>query len=305
LPAVTAERPASELKAPGVLEIGPEGAQLASAPGGRDQGRLRAGVLVPVSALKNGWAKITTPCELTRWLPAAAGVSMARPSVVLDPGHGGDELGAVGPTGLAEKTVNLEVASKAANLLAALGIPVLLTRTGDYRATLGFRVALAKAAGPDILVSIHHNADPDGPLDRPGTETYYQFHSAASKRLAGLMYEEVVRDLSKEPVAWVGDTDAGAKWRLNSRGGDYFGLLRMSGQAGLTAIVGEMAFVSNPPEEALLRRDDIQSLEAGAVARAISRYLRTKDPGSGFTTPYPRTEPAGPGGGTSGCIDPS
>ena len=230
---------------------------------------------------------------------------MPKPMVVLDPGHGGDEQGAVGTGGLTEKALNLEVARKAEMILDSQGIETMLTRSDDYRATLDFRVALAKAAGPRVMVSIHHNADPDGPRDRPGTETYYQFRSADSKRLAGLIYEEAFGALSSLTVQWVGDTDAGAKWRLNSRGGDYYGILRASGAAGVVTAMAELAFVSNASEEAVLSQPEIQELEARAVARGIERYLRSSDPGSGFTTPYERTQPAGPGGGAGGCVDPA
>lgn len=304
-PAIVAQNSPPPFSAPGVLTIGPAGASLAGAPGDRVSGRLRAGIPVPYSAVQSGWVRILTPCEQTKWIRVEEGISVSRPLVMLDPGHGGDEQGAVGPSGLTEKSVNLDVASKAAELLTAQGVPVILTRTGDYRATLGFRVALAGAVRPDLLVSIHHNADPDGRMDRPGSETYYQFRSQDSKRLAGLMFEEAIRALSLLPADWVGDTDAGAKWRLNSRGEDYYGLLRRAREAGVTSILAELAFVSNPSEEALLSRDETRRLEADAVARAVIRYLRSKDPGSGFTTPYPRTEPAGPGGGRGGCVDPS
>jgi N-acetylmuramoyl-L-alanine amidase len=153
-------------------------------------------------------------------------------------------------------------------------------------------------------VSIHHNAEPDGPRDGPGSETYYQIKSAESKRLAGLVYEEIVKALSAYQAAWVADRDAGAKYRLNDSGVDYYGILRRSAEAGVVASLAELAFISNPTEEALLRRDDVRQAEAKAVSRALVRFLRTDDPGSGFTIPYPRTEPAGPGGGTTGCIDP-
>jgi hypothetical protein len=63
--------------------------------------------------------------------------------------------------------------------------------------------------------------------------------------------------------------------------------------------------VSNPPEEELLSRADVQKAEGEAVARGIVRYLTTRDPGSGYVTPYPRTTPAGPGGGSSNCVDPT
>jgi hypothetical protein len=73
----------------------------------------------------------------------------------------------------------------------------------------------------------------------------------------------------------------------------------------VVASLAELAFISNPSEEELLRRDDVRQAEAGALSRALVRFLRTEDPGSGFTVPYPRVTPAGPGGGTSGCIDPA
>ncbi len=305
LPTDIAAEPPGSLSAPGVLRVAPAGTTLASQPGGSSAGRIRGGVLLPFSRVENGWARVTTPCELTRWMPVDSGSRLVRPAVILDPGHGGDEVGAVGPTGLQEKEVNLDVATRAAAILNSKGVPAMLTRTSDYRASLQFRVEVADASAAELMVSVHHNADPDGPLDRPGTETYYQYRSAGSKRLAGLVYEEVAAELAKLGVAWVGDTDAGAKWRLNSSGGDYYGILRRSAEAGVTTTLAELAFVSNPVEEEILRREEVRQMQAAALVRAIQRYLGSQDPGSGFTTPYPRTAPAGPGGGTQGCVDPA
>jgi len=70
------------------------------------------------------------------------------------------------------------------------------------------------------------------------------------------------------------------------------------------ASLAELAFISNPSEEALLQRDDVRRAEAGAVARGIVRWLHNESPGNVFVVPYPRTEPAGGGGGTEGCVDP-
>jgi hypothetical protein len=100
----------------------------------------------------------------------------------------------------------------------------------------------------------------------------------------------------------VADTDAGAKYRLAKDGGDYYGVLRRT--AALPAVLSEAAFLSNPPEEALLRTPAFQAVEAEALTRAVARFVDTDDPGSGFVTPYPRTAPAGPGGGAEGCVDP-
>ena len=114
-----------------------------------------------------------------------------------------------------------------------------------------------------------------------------------------------MKALSQYQADWVADTDAGAKYRLGDSGNDYYGVLRMSATNGIVGSLAELAFISNPSEEFLLKRDDVRRAEAAAVTRGIVRYLRTNDPGSGFTVPYPRTEPAGGGGGTQGCVDPT
>jgi N-acetylmuramoyl-L-alanine amidase len=259
------------------------------------------GVVVPVEGAAAGGFSVETPCGNKA---IANGQPLAAAMVVLDAGHGGNESGAIGPNGLREKDLNLNVVRNAKGALEADGVPVALTRTGDYRVTLGVRAEIVTKLRPLAFVSVHHNSSPDGPRpEGPGTETYFQIQSPQSKRLAGLIYEEVVRSLSQyKDVAWVADTDAGAKYRPNSRGGDYYGILRMT--AGVPSALAELAFVTNPPEADLLARPDVQAAEGRAVARGIVRYLTTKDPGSGFVTPHARTEPAGPGGGSSGCTDP-
>lgn len=221
---------------------------------------------------------------------------------MVDPGHGGSERGAISPGGLAEAAVNLAVAARVVTDLQGQGIAAVLTRTGDYDVSLTTRALIATDLGPRALVSVHHNSQPDGPHAGPGTETYYQIASADSKRLAGLVYEEVVKALAVYEVPWVGDTDAGAKYRPGSRG-DYYAILRQP--APLTSALAELAFMSNPPEAALLARPDVQAVEGDAVARGVIRWLRTADPGSGFTTPYPRVEPpAPPGPPPPPCVDP-
>jgi N-acetylmuramoyl-L-alanine amidase len=259
-----------------------------------------SGVVVPVLAAAPGGFQVRTPCGATA---VTNGPPVPAPMVVLDAGHGGNESGAIGPNGLKEKDLNLNVVRNAKGALEAQRVSVALTRTGDYRVTLDTRAEIVTKLRPLVFVSVHHNSSPDGPRPGPGTETYFQVASPQSKRLAGLIYEEVVRALSQfQGVAWVADTDAGAKYRQNSRGGDYYGILRRT--AGIPAALSELAFVSNPPEADLLARPDVQAVEGHAVARGIVRYLTTKDPGSGFVTPYPREEPAGPGGGSGGCTDP-
>jgi N-acetylmuramoyl-L-alanine amidase len=265
-----------------------------------------------IDATDRGWAHVVTPCENRLWVNLADGHVEKTADIVIDPGHGGGESGAVGPGGLKEKDLNFAVAQMAVDALKAEGITVAVTRTGDYRQTLGSRVAVATAMDPKAFVSIHHNAAPDEQRATPGTETYYQTgkdvpadRQAASKRLAGLIYEEVFKALSAYQADWAADRDAGTKYRLGDTGNDYYGVLRISAIGGVVGTLAELAFISNPTEEALLQRDDVRRVEAAAVARGIARFLRTDDPGSGFIEPYPRTEPAGGGGGPQGCVDPT
>lgn len=260
-----------------------------------------AGVALPVlETLADGRWRVRTPCS--REAVVADGQPVTAAHVVLDAGHGGDEPGAVGPSGLVEADVNLDVTRRAAHLLRRAGYVVVETRTTDVRVTLATRAEVATRLGAGAFVSVHHNADPDGPWPRPGSETYFQIADPASRRLAGLVWEEVVAALEVYEADWVADTDAGAKYRPSSDGGDYYGVLRRT--AGVPAVLVEAAFITNPTEEALLADPAVRAAEAGAIARAVGRFFTTDDPGSGFTEPYPRTQPAGPGGGAAGCTDP-
>ncbi|HEX7166702.1 MAG TPA: N-acetylmuramoyl-L-alanine amidase [Acidimicrobiales bacterium] len=262
------------------------------------------GIVVPIIRKQGDAVVVGTPCgreaTMTKGTPLTG-------TVVLDAGHGGREPGAVGPAGLTEKALNMAVTDYAKAALEAAGHGVVLTRTKDYRISLGARGNIVTALKPRAFVSIHHNAEPDGPRPTPGVETYYQTvgsSAAESKRLAGLIYEEAVKALSPyQGVAWVADNDAGAKYRKSSTGNDYYGIIRRT--QGTPGVLAELGFISNPPEEALYAKPEVQKVEGEAVARAIVRFLTTKDPGSGFVEPYPRETPAGGGGGVDNCEDPA
>lgn len=262
--------------------------------------RTPSGVIAPVLARTGAAYRVQSPCG--RPVEVAGATALTRPVVVLDAGHGGVEPGAVGPGGLREKDLNLAVTEQARAALEARGVTVVMTRTADYRITIGTRARIALALQPRAFVSIHHNAEPDEPWPRPGVETYYQVASADSKRLAGLIYEEVLAALTPYGVPWVADRDAGAKYRRNTAGDDYYGIIRQT--QGVPGVLAELGFISNGPEEALYSRADVQAVEGQAVARGIIRFLTTADPGSGYTEPYPRESPAGSGGGASNCVDP-
>jgi len=92
-------------------------------------------------------------------------------TIVVDPGHGGSDPGAIGPGGLREKDVTLAVALDLEHRLAARGFRVVMTRRRDSTVSLEERTALAEGAGGDVFVSIHVNAARR--KDANGIETYY------------------------------------------------------------------------------------------------------------------------------------
>ena len=155
-------------------------------------GRARAvmtstGVVVPViDERPNSWL-VSTPCQNIAFV--TDGQPIGRAHVVLDPGHGGVEYGAVGSTGITEKDLNLRVALATAEILEQAGATVVLARTGDYTITAASRGLVAKAIDPALLVSIHHNGGAPAGGERPGTMVYTKTGSAASTRFGGLLHQ--------------------------------------------------------------------------------------------------------------------
>jgi len=272
--------------------------------------KLRTGILVPVSGAKDGAYRVLTPCHVDGWVRASDVTPHpvrgdGPPVIVLDAGHGGaQQPGAVGVRGLPEKDVNLDVVRRTQTLLGgprADPIRIFVTRSQDHIAGLGFRSHLANALDADALISIHHNAAPDGPSEVPGTETYYQLRSKDSKRLAGLLYEELFGTLREIEAPWVSDNDAGAKYRANRRGTDFYSVLR---ETRVPSVIVEALFLSNPPEEVLLRDERVRQAIADSVHRGVVRFLETDAPGSGFVKPKPQSD-AGPRGRLpANCVDP-
>ena len=255
---------------------------------------------MPVAAVDPTAATRSTRRAAT--VPRVTGTPIIGANVVLDPGHGGNETGAVGPGGLVEKDVNFAVAQDVKQLLEAQGATVVLTRTADYNTTIKTRAEIAVALHPQVFLSIHHNAEPDGPSDVPGNESYYQIASPrieATRRVAVGGGDERVRAVPRRVGGRHGS------WREVPAEQQRRRLLRHPARAaGITTVLSEAAFISNPPEEQLLADPAFRHVEAEAIANAIAPVRGNADPGSGFVTPYPRTEPAGGGGGPEGCTDP-
>jgi N-acetylmuramoyl-L-alanine amidase len=269
-----------------------------------EAGVTGTGVVVPVlDAVGRGWL-VGTPCGKTATVRALRRVSG---TVVLDAGHGGRETGAVGSSGHKESDLNLAVAEHAREALEVAGIPVVLSRTDDYRSAITARAAIVKAVKPRAAVSIHHNASYAHVQDTPGTEVFHQAVGASageSRRLAGLVYEEVSQALeSLELSRWAATPWAGAKPRRNAEGDDFYGILRRT--QGTPTTLLEVGFISRKAEERLYAQPEVQAAVGQAVARGVLRFLTTADPGSGYVTPPQMADDNGLGGGTEGCKDPT
>ena len=184
---------------------------------------------------------------------AAAGAPLGGRVIVLNPGHGGHERGAVGPAGLEEGVINLKVATYLKAFLEEQGAMVFLTREGDYDLDptshfSGTRDRLLKdevaaAKNPDLFLIMHHNAN-DRDRAKDQIETYYAAGSFGPSKQAS---EYILTGLKK----WMG---------LPGLAGP--GLFTILTHARGTAVPIEGAYISNPKMEAWLADDENLRKEA-------------------------------------------
>ncbi|MEZ4234437.1 MAG: N-acetylmuramoyl-L-alanine amidase [Polyangiaceae bacterium] len=213
--------------------------------------------------------------------------------VVIDPGHGGSDPGAIGGMGLAEKDVTLDIAHRAAPLIAReLGISTLLTRDSDVYVPLAERTARANAFRADLFVSVHCNSSESN--TGHGVMTFVLASSndklassiAARENSASIAAStELARVLSGIQSATRLESQhfAGLLQRsaLSSIGTKYPGLVdRGVKSAGFYVLAGaempavlfETSFISNPTEEARLDSADYRQKLADAIVNAIRAY---------------------------------
>lgn len=225
--------------------------------------------------------------------PRGTGRTVER--VVIDPGHGGTDPGAIGPTGLKEKDVTLAVARKVAPVLARLGVLVSLTRDEDRNVTLEERTARANAFGADLFVSIHCNAAEN--KSRHGVETWVL--DTTTSDMAGKV---AARENATSQAAVTSNEVAQllASMRLAdqaTRSTRLAELLQRAGMASLSpqypdvhdggvhraafyvlvgarmpAVLFETSYISNPKEEMRLGSADYQQRLADAIVNAVKAY---------------------------------
>ncbi|HEV8699658.1 MAG TPA: N-acetylmuramoyl-L-alanine amidase [Candidatus Polarisedimenticolia bacterium] len=223
--------------------------------------------------------------------------------VVIDPGHGGEDRGAVGPTGLAEKDVTLDIARRLKErILSRMDAEVILTRDSDTTMALDDRTAIANHNRADLFVCIHANASRRG--NARGAETYFLSYQATdddSRAVAALenntlgLEAGVQKDGNLEMILWDLAQSAFLKEssvlaeivqdNLNdaldiANRGIKQAPFRVLMGATMPAVLIEVAFITNPEEEKRLRdaafKDRLSDAILGSIQRFHEKYVRAR-----------------------------
>ena len=185
--------------------------------------------------------------------------SLKNKVIVVDPGHGGSDTGAIGPHNVAEKDVTLTIARDLRKLLSDAGAKVIMTRTSDRDVAydgasdseeLQARVDMANQANADLFISIHADASVESVN---GTATY--FYPGSNDSLANLVQSNMVSQL-----------------KLYDRGfqpNDYYVLKYTT----MPSILTEAAFISNSKEEKLLMNPGFDKKIAVGIYNGVKKYF--------------------------------
>ncbi len=217
--------------------------------------------------------------------------------VVIDAGHGGHDTGTIGPNGLLEKDLVLDVALRLGKLInQQLGAQVVYTRSDDVFVPLEDRTSIANNEKADLFISIHANSSPES--SATGVETYY-FNLTADKTgldlatrenatagssisdLNDLLHKAVLQtklEESREFAQKVQTSLWASSVRMNNRSRD-----RGVRQAPFVVLIGatmpsilaEVGFVSNPHDEKLMKRSDQRQKIAEALFKGVSQYANS------------------------------
>ncbi len=229
-----------------------------------------------------------------RSLTRALGLKISR--IVIDPGHGGHDTGTIGPHGLMEKDLCLDVALRLGALIEQKlpSAEVVYTRKDDTFVALEDRTAMANQAKADLFISIHANSSHDH--DARGVETFYLNFatSAESMEVAtreNALSQSSLRDLQdiikkiarnekiEESKELANDIQDSLTHRLQlvsqeerNRGVKKAPFIVLIG-ANMPSVLSEISFISNPNDERLLRKGDQRQRVADGLYRGIAAYL--------------------------------
>jgi N-acetylmuramoyl-L-alanine amidase len=185
-------------------------------------------------------------------LPPSRTTPRGRGVVIIDPGHGGKDSGAVGIGGLREKDIILPISARVAQILQQNGLQVIMTRNSDFFVSLPGRVAMAERANADVFVSIHANSAGANRPEVSGLETYY-YDSGLG--LARIVHNSILQSIN------IPDR------RVRKA---RFYVLRKS---SMPSILVETGYVTGRDDAAKLRNTQYQNQMAEAIARGILQYL--------------------------------
>ena len=230
----------------------------------------------------------------SRTLTRALGLKIGR--IVIDPGHGGHDTGTIGPTGLEEKQVVLDVGLKLKKLLEQnTGCEVVMTRSDDTFIPLEERTAIANEKSADLFVSIHANASRD--MSARGIETYYLNFTTSPDALEVAARENAtsqeavhqLQDLIKK-IAMTEKIEESQDFARQVQREVYTRVTKVSGAqrdrgtkkapfvvligANMPSVLAEISFLTNPHDERLLKRPDYREKIAYALYEGILDYVK-------------------------------
>ncbi len=228
-----------------------------------------------------------------RSLIRALGLKIGK--IVIDPGHGGHDTGTIGPEGLQEKDLVLEVGRRLGKLLQTrLGAEVVYTRKNDTFIPLETRTAIANKERADLFISIHANSSHDP--DARGVETYYLNFTSSPEALEVAARENAVSEQSiyqlqdlvkkialkekiEESREFAGDVQeslhsglAAKSPAIRNRGVKKAPFIVLIG-ANMPSILAEISFVSNPTDEHRLETSEYRQRIAESLYRGIAKYV--------------------------------
>lgn len=177
--------------------------------------------------------------------------SLKRKTIVIDPGHGGEDGGTVGKNGTLEKRLTLQTATYLREKLESAGANVIVTRDNDFYLTLTSRVETGYDKNADAFISLHFDSSKDHSVR--GLTTY--FYHSWQKELAVELHAAAVDQTKQE--------DRGVRF------GDYY-VIRENNKK---AVLIELGYLSNPSEELLVRSDEYQKSAATGIYEGLERYF--------------------------------
>jgi N-acetylmuramoyl-L-alanine amidase len=181
---------------------------------------------------------------------------LAGKKIILDPGHGGHDPGAIGPTGLKEKDVNLGTALLLKKELEKYGATVKLTRSTDVFLELSERTAIANSSDYDAFISIHADSYSSTSY---GSSTYYN----STENFNGPKSKVLAYDLLPNMTAATGTYNRGVKMQN----------LYVNRMNELSSVLVELAFISNPKEEGLLKTTTFRQKASEGIRKGLQEYF--------------------------------